>query len=531
MVDRSILNKTNSTFKHNTDNHIHPSTTPSVDDAVLSHFRVDASPMSSPSGAKGSPVETRDSSSSTPQLRADEYHDHNRLLAMAEVIPDSSYTQQPSSYYGHHATEVSTRSYHHHLLTPSTSPQDYKSPGYILSPPNAQTPAATPAGGYAEDDEYATEIEPDQEIQDHGRDPIPNTSGALVPFNRQPKGDGKFVPICQYVPNCQMNRDPSNAFCRKTVSHIFGRNKTSTQLIPNELWIWYCRKHYQRQRYRVDNWAETQVDIVLMTLDRFEAWGNIQSFSVTLRKREQDRNRGSNDIENVNTPASRRRTSGRISATRAQEILYKARVTAAGGRAVTDNSDPSASQDVQVTSTGRRKSFPVNVASPVPRFLYPYLRDGQSFQDVRHIMEEIKSYIKREQDQNNKEVSFPDIEILPVFTAEFLRSQGRTTDQLSEGNHSRRRRARNVRLGRYNNSSRVFSGGHLERHIQYPPSFPIPHHLPDPLPHANLHPLHNALPAPIEPHHGVVYAHSHAHYPALPPPLHMQLPYPEFRQG
>ena len=40
---------------------------------------------------------------------------------------------------------------------------------------------------------------------------------------------------------------------REVVSHIFGRNKACPRELPNDLWIYWCRKHYQRLKYRAED--------------------------------------------------------------------------------------------------------------------------------------------------------------------------------------------------------------------------------------------------------------------------------------
>ena len=40
---------------------------------------------------------------------------------------------------------------------------------------------------------------------------------------------------------------------RKVVSHIFGRNKACTRKLPENLWRLWCRKHYQRFKYRAED--------------------------------------------------------------------------------------------------------------------------------------------------------------------------------------------------------------------------------------------------------------------------------------
>lgn len=78
---------------------------------------------------------------------------------------------------------------------------------------------------------------------------------------------------------------------RKVVSHIFGRNKACTRDLPRDLWIFWCRKHYQRFKYRAEdaeNWHIRQLDLVRKQLETFENWGEVRTWTITLRKAEQD---------------------------------------------------------------------------------------------------------------------------------------------------------------------------------------------------------------------------------------------------
>lgn len=93
-------------------------------------------------------------------------------------------------------------------------------------------------------------------------------------------------PLCTAVPKCVANSGDH----RKVVSHIFGRNKTCTSQIPPECWILYCRKHYQRHRYRAKNtgWKRTQFDVIKRQLTRLESWGGVIDWELALRKKERD---------------------------------------------------------------------------------------------------------------------------------------------------------------------------------------------------------------------------------------------------
>ncbi|KAK3326363.1 hypothetical protein B0H66DRAFT_157454 [Apodospora peruviana] len=104
-----------------------------------------------------------------------------------------------------------------------------------------------------------------------------------------------LVPGCMYIDNCN-----TASTLRKAISHIFGRNKLCTRIIPPNIWVHICRKHYQRARYRnTTNWALTQCHLIESQVRRIEAWSNqnrrdggadfVRDWSFTRRKREQER--------------------------------------------------------------------------------------------------------------------------------------------------------------------------------------------------------------------------------------------------
>ncbi len=98
-----------------------------------------------------------------------------------------------------------------------------------------------------------------------------------------------------YTENC----DTGSAL-RKAISHIFGRNKICTRMIPQCIWVHYCRKHYQRSRYRnSQEYAKLQCELVLMQIQRVQQWSDdnkrkgdtavVQDWTLSMRKREQNR--------------------------------------------------------------------------------------------------------------------------------------------------------------------------------------------------------------------------------------------------
>jgi hypothetical protein len=102
-------------------------------------------------------------------------------------------------------------------------------------------------------------------------------------------------PRCMYMENCM-----TGSQLRKAISHIFGRNKICTRQIPDNVWVHFCRKHYQRTRYRnVDVYAKVQCKLVIAQIKRVQAWsdinrtnkqsGVITGWTLAVRKREQRR--------------------------------------------------------------------------------------------------------------------------------------------------------------------------------------------------------------------------------------------------
>ncbi|RYO74475.1 hypothetical protein DL764_010819 [Monosporascus ibericus] len=100
---------------------------------------------------------------------------------------------------------------------------------------------------------------------------------------------------CMYVDPCT-----TGSQLRKAISHIFGRNKLCTRKIPPHVWVHYCRKHYQRCRYRnAQNYARTQCELVQEQIHRIQAWSDenkqsgrgsiVNNWSLCMRKREQNR--------------------------------------------------------------------------------------------------------------------------------------------------------------------------------------------------------------------------------------------------
>ncbi|KAI4164233.1 MAG: hypothetical protein LQ342_002198 [Letrouitia transgressa] len=92
--------------------------------------------------------------------------------------------------------------------------------------------------------------------------------------------------VCMAVDKCRAGSGDH----RKVVSHIFGRNKQCTHAIPDECWIKYCRKHYQRMKFRSRlEWKWTQLDLIGRQLNKMEDWGGIDHWTIGLRNKERQK--------------------------------------------------------------------------------------------------------------------------------------------------------------------------------------------------------------------------------------------------
>lgn len=110
-----------------------------------------------------------------------------------------------------------------------------------------------------------------------------------------PDEDLHEKPLCMFIEGCD-----TGSQLRKAISHLFGRNKTCTLKIPKVVWVYYCRKHYQRVRYHYPKtYPATQLKLVEKQIERLKTWSDrnqargkgpyINSWTLSLRKRERKR--------------------------------------------------------------------------------------------------------------------------------------------------------------------------------------------------------------------------------------------------
>ncbi|KAK7952294.1 uncharacterized protein PG986_008022 [Apiospora aurea] len=182
---------------------------------------------------------------------------------------------------------------------------------------------------------------------------------------------------CMYMDNCDTGSQP-----RKAISHIFGRNKLCTRMIPQHVWVHFCRKHYQRSRYRnAQEWAKIQCELVQKQIQRVQSWsddnkragqsGVVQDWSLSVRKREQKR------LDDKGTSGKKR--------------PYR------------DESDDDDETIDRAVLNG----------TAVPAWLLSKCGSGYATEQI----EEIVAHLKSEMDQNRL-TQIPDIEILPNISTD-----------------------------------------------------------------------------------------------------------------
>ncbi|KAL8881671.1 MAG: hypothetical protein Q9192_007749 [Flavoplaca navasiana] len=142
--------------------------------------------------------------------------------------------------------------------------------------------SSTPPTVYDEINNSVSEDDVEDDVKEHDSDSLSD------PDDDQKNNTSVTIdPICsgEADGHCTLNSGDH----RKVTSHVFGRNKRETHQIPEECWIKYCRKHYQRQKYRCpQDWFETQLLLVDGQLARLEAWGGVIDWTIQLRKKERE---------------------------------------------------------------------------------------------------------------------------------------------------------------------------------------------------------------------------------------------------
>jgi len=154
---------------------------------------------------------------------------------------------------------------------------------------------------------------------------------------------------------------------RKVITQFFGRNKSCTISIPDDIWLLWCRKHYQRFTYRGRNdgtWHLIQLRMVGQQMDKFETSGIVRSWEIAVRMNE------------------------------LKKLVKEDERAAAGSNPVDDGESPC-----------------------WERFLLPYVGHGKSYSEVRDLLEDIKDEFDTDEfKQRDKKMKvFPSVEFLPTL--------------------------------------------------------------------------------------------------------------------
>ncbi|OJD14673.1 hypothetical protein AJ78_04996 [Emergomyces pasteurianus Ep9510] len=229
---------------------------------------------------------------------------------------------------------------------------------------------------------------------------------------------------------------------RKVISHIFGRNKKCTVGIPEYVWIYYCRKHYQRARYRTAEWPFRQCDLAIDTLRNMRSWGGVESFNLQLRRRETWRttrraedndNYGKNDIAHQNEDILHIKTENHESRRPFQSTgigtftpinkgihtnppLKVGPSDYEGDEEGSENNSVLANHPAKTSlkrkMASRKKRSPTIIPHPVPEWLHTRVGSNKTFDDILSVLGDLRTHLT--QITNQKQTPhFPDIEILP----------------------------------------------------------------------------------------------------------------------
>ncbi|KAK7205865.1 hypothetical protein BZA70DRAFT_266976 [Myxozyma melibiosi] len=203
-------------------------------------------------------------------------------------------------------------------------------------------------------------------------------------------------------------QSPAQGPNRKVISHIFGRNKRQTLAIPDSVWVTVCRRHYQRESYRKDKFPLLQTRLVLLQLDKLEAWGHVLNFTVSRTQPKQPR-------------LVRRRSSASSTSSIDDSPPLAPRITPVAADALDRSSSPHAhylSAYIDSVCSPPSSSSSSSSSSTSTRTTPCAL----SFAQVRALVHEIELFLLNEEDPALRE--FPRIEILPNIRGPLLYTRG-----------------------------------------------------------------------------------------------------------
>ncbi|MCJ1293811.1 hypothetical protein MMC34_005367 [Xylographa carneopallida] len=196
------------------------------------------------------------------------------------------------------------------------------------------------------DDDYAS----DDSEKDRSRNKLNYKSWNDVPMEFR----------CTFVEGCILDSPD-----RKVISHLFGRNKKCTRAIPEDVWAPFCRRHYQRTRYRnVKNFGGVQLDLVRRTVENLQNWGGVSHFELILRKRA-------------------------MQAIKRDERHHR--------------------EEKNLRTSTTRCSLNQDKALRPETWLVPHLGKGKSFEDILKVVDLIEEHM------TDKNCKLPEFEILPFY--------------------------------------------------------------------------------------------------------------------
>jgi hypothetical protein len=268
-------------------------------------------------------------------------------------------------------------------MTSSMATQTIDGTPLFRSSPEPSTPTASPSSGTV--------------IGASLGSPIENNGGSLHEFlNEEPK--------CSYCINCT-----TASPLRKVVSHIFGRNKLSTRQIPKNVWVYYCRKHYQRSRYRNPRgFARQQVLLVRRQCERLERWGGVRQWVIKVRRREEIRmmHREGDNTEDMDDVDDEHLESGGFGLDDELEAHEQG------------SAESSRRSSITATRDRRRSSAGGGSIGASSNWLTRYTGPERTIQDVYRLLDKIEVEVQ----QNGGK--FPDVELLPSVDLDLAVSIG-----------------------------------------------------------------------------------------------------------
>lgn len=228
--------------------------------------------------------------------------------------------------------------------------------------------------------------------------------------------DFRHPRFCVFKLDCNINADKAKANWRKGMSHVFGRNKNETRAIPTDVWVHFCRKHYQRARYRNDEgYLRRIIYMIISQILRVEAWSNynqtrgepekgkLMGWSLALRKRESEKRSKAEEAKKVTADP------GRGMKRKAADITEEF-----------DEDDIPAEGEDEILPSNR-------VMVSLPAWLLELCTRAPGEEPVVHSSAEIIGFILHlfEDLRPNGKGDLPDFEILPVIEGETAKSKAK----------------------------------------------------------------------------------------------------------